>query len=189
MFFDLTFVPIVEAVARPPPDRQALRGADRRAHMPATSSSQSRSPTKTSSPTPTTISQWKEFDENTACGLCYTSGTTGNPKGVLYSHRSNMLHAMMASSARVPGRPATHDAILPVVPMFHANAWALALAGPMLRRQAGDARSRSSTAPPSTSCSTTEKVTMIGGRADRVAGAAQYTAEDRQDALERSSTC
>ena len=65
---------------------------------------------------------WPEFDENTACGLCYTSGTTGNPKGVLYSHRSNVLHAMMACSADTLGITA-RDTLLPVVPMFHANAW------------------------------------------------------------------
>jgi fatty-acyl-CoA synthase len=74
---------------------------------------------------------WGEFDENTACGLCYTSGTTGNPKGVLYSHRSNVLHAFMAGQADAMGVRGT-DTILPVVPMFHANAWALAFAAPMI---------------------------------------------------------
>ncbi|HEV2650496.1 MAG TPA: 3-(methylthio)propionyl-CoA ligase [Rhizomicrobium sp.] len=75
--------------------------------------------------------QWKEFDENTACGLCYTSGTTGNPKGVLYSHRSNVLHAFMAVQIDAQGF-GNNDAILPVVPMFHANAWALVFAAPMV---------------------------------------------------------
>jgi 3-(methylthio)propionyl---CoA ligase len=73
---------------------------------------------------------WKEFDENTACGLCYTSGTTGNPKGVLYSHRSNVLHAFMAGQADAMGLRNV-DSILPIVPMFHANAWALAFAAPI----------------------------------------------------------
>ena len=67
---------------------------------------------------------WKTFDENTAAGMCYTSGTTGNPKGVLYSHRSNVLHSMMAAHARRHGRSASRDVIMPVVPMFHANCWA-----------------------------------------------------------------
>ena len=74
--------------------------------------------------------EWKEFDERTACGLCYTSGTTGNPKGVLYSHRSNVLHALVASQADAQGVRNT-DVVLPIVPMFHANAWALAFVGPM----------------------------------------------------------
>jgi fatty-acyl-CoA synthase len=74
---------------------------------------------------------WKEFDENTACGLCYTSGTTGNPKGVLYSHRSNVLHAMMVAQADAHGL-SNKDSVLAVVPMFHANAWALAFEAPMV---------------------------------------------------------
>jgi len=73
---------------------------------------------------------WAEFDERTACGLCYTSGTTGNPKGVLYSHRSNVLHSMMSSSAACLMVTA-YDSVLPVVPMFHANSWGLALSCPM----------------------------------------------------------
>ncbi len=73
---------------------------------------------------------WKSFDENTAAGMCYTSGTTGNPKGVLYSHRSNVLHSMMAMSPDAMG-VACRDAVLPVVPMFHANCWGLALTSPM----------------------------------------------------------
>jgi fatty-acyl-CoA synthase len=74
---------------------------------------------------------WRNFDENTACGLCYTSGTTGNPKGVLYSHRSNVLHALIATQTDAMG-VGNADTILPVVPMFHANAWAIAFAAPMI---------------------------------------------------------
>ena len=72
---------------------------------------------------------WGGFDENTAAGLCYTSGTTGNPKGVLYSHRSNFLHTLVTMGVDVLGISAK-DTVLPVVPMFHANAWGLALSGP-----------------------------------------------------------
>ena len=72
---------------------------------------------------------WGGFDENTACGLCYTSGTTGNPKGVLYSHRSNFLHTLTTLQNDVMGISA-RDTILAVVPMFHANAWGLAFSGP-----------------------------------------------------------
>ncbi|WP_428391751.1 long-chain-fatty-acid--CoA ligase [Lichenicoccus sp.] len=72
---------------------------------------------------------WGRFSEETAAGLCYTSGTTGNPKGVLYSHRSNFLHALMAIQPDVMALSAT-DVVLPVVPMFHANGWGLPFAGP-----------------------------------------------------------
>lgn len=72
---------------------------------------------------------WGGFDENTAAGLCYTSGTTGNPKGVLYSHRSNFLHTLVTMGSDVLGISAT-DTVLPVVPMFHANAWGLAFSAP-----------------------------------------------------------
>jgi len=72
---------------------------------------------------------WGGFDENTAAGLCYTSGTTGNPKGVLYSHRSNFLHSLVTLGADVLGLRAT-DVVMPIVPMFHANAWGLAFSGP-----------------------------------------------------------
>jgi len=69
-------------------------------------------------------------DENQACGLCYTSGTTGNPKGVLYSHRSNFLHALMVYGPDCFGLDAQRT-FLAVVPMFHANSWGLVFAAPM----------------------------------------------------------
>ncbi len=72
---------------------------------------------------------WGGFDENTACGLCYTSGTTGNPKGVLYSHRSNFLHMLIGIQADVLSS-SVRDTILPVVPMFHANAWGVTFGAP-----------------------------------------------------------
>ena len=72
---------------------------------------------------------WGGFDENTACGLCYTSGTTGDPKGVLYSHRSNFIHTLVGLQRDVLGVSAM-DTVLPVVPMFHANAWGSAFAAP-----------------------------------------------------------
>ena len=70
------------------------------------------------------------FDENTASTLCYTSGTTGNPKGVLYSHRSTVLHAFAACAADALGLVA-RDSILVVVPLFHANAWSLPFSAAM----------------------------------------------------------
>jgi acyl-CoA synthetase (AMP-forming)/AMP-acid ligase II len=73
---------------------------------------------------------WPTFDENTACGLCYTSGTTGNPKGVLYSHRASFLHSY-ASALPDAMSLSARDVVLPVVPMFHANAWGLPFSVPL----------------------------------------------------------
>ncbi len=73
---------------------------------------------------------WPEFDERTASSLCYTSGTTGNPKGVLYSHRSTMLHAFASNTKDCIGFSA-QDVVLPVVPMFHVNAWGTPYAAAM----------------------------------------------------------
>lgn len=71
--------------------------------------------------------EWADVDENAACGMCYTSGTTGNPKGVLYSHRSNFLHSMAVNTKDAMGVDACAS-FLPVVPMFHANAWGIPFA-------------------------------------------------------------
>ena len=72
---------------------------------------------------------WGGFDERSACGLCYTSGTTGNPKGVLYGHRSNYLHALMTLQADALALSA-RDTVLLVVPMYHANAWGVVYSAP-----------------------------------------------------------
>ncbi|MCV7298641.1 long-chain fatty acid--CoA ligase [Mycobacterium barrassiae] len=68
------------------------------------------------------VYDWPDLDEKSGAAMCYTSGTTGNPKGVVYSHRSSYLHSMSACSANAVGL-ADGDRVLPVVPMFHANAW------------------------------------------------------------------
>ena len=75
--------------------------------------------------------EWPRFDENTACTLCYTSGTTGDPKGVLYSHRSTILHAWASCAKDVVGLSAT-DSVLAVVPMFHISAWGLVYSSAMM---------------------------------------------------------
>ncbi len=74
---------------------------------------------------------WPEFDENTASGMCYTSGTTGNPKGVVYSHRSTILHAYAGSLPDATGA-SNLDTVLPIVPMFHVNAWGMPYASLMV---------------------------------------------------------
>ncbi|WP_395644488.1 long-chain-fatty-acid--CoA ligase [Terricaulis sp.] len=129
LFFDATFIPIVEKIA---PQLKTVKTyvllADRE-HTPT-------------GKVPHFVAfedfiaghsqeaAWGGFGEDTACGLCYTSGTTGDPKGVLYSHRSNVLHAMLANTTDVFGC-GVNDTVLPVVPMFHANAWAIAFVAPM----------------------------------------------------------
>jgi fatty-acyl-CoA synthase len=78
---------------------------------------------------PAANARWGGFDENTAAGLCYTSGTTGAPKGVLYSHRSNVLHTLVTLQSDVMGLSA-RDVVMPIVPMYHSNAWGLAFSAP-----------------------------------------------------------
>ncbi|MEM6944887.1 MAG: AMP-binding protein, partial [Pseudomonadota bacterium] len=73
---------------------------------------------------------WEPVDERAACGICYTSGTTGNPKGVIYSHRSNVLHAMTMIQPDMLGL-SSNDMMMPVVPLFHANGWSTAYSSPM----------------------------------------------------------
>jgi fatty-acyl-CoA synthase len=130
MITDLTFVPLLEKLADKLTTIERYIVLTDTAHMPATS-------LKNAVPYEQWIAEvdgdfvWKSFDENTAAGMCYTSGTTGNPKGVLYSHRSNVLHSMMASAPDAMG-VSCRDTVLPVVPMFHANCWGLALTSPMV---------------------------------------------------------
>ena len=130
LFFDTTFTPIVEQIAPKLPHIKLFIAMTDRAHLP-------KADIRNLVAYEDFIANgddsyaWQEFDEHTACGLCYTSGTTGNPKGVLYSHRSNVLHAFIAGQTDALGIGG-NDVILPIVPMFHANAWALAFVAPMI---------------------------------------------------------
>jgi acyl-CoA synthetase (AMP-forming)/AMP-acid ligase II len=130
LFLEPTFVPLLEKLT---PQCKGIRGyvvMTDRAHMPQTM-------------LPNVLCyedlidahsddlEWPEFDENTASSLCYSSGTTGNPKGVLYSHRSTLLHALavaLPDSLNLSAR----DACMPVVPMFHVNAWGIPYAAPLV---------------------------------------------------------
>ncbi len=128
IFVDLTFVPIIEGIADQLSHLKHVIIMCDEAAMPDTK-------LKNAVCYETLVNahsddfKWAKVDENDACGLCYTSGTTGNPKGVLYSHRSNVLHALAANNADALGMRSI-DNVLPVVPMFHANAWAIAFAAP-----------------------------------------------------------
>ena len=130
VFVDLTFVPIVEKIAESVKSLGKVIVLTDEANMPKTSLTNAVA-YETWLAGADGDFEWRSFDENTAAGMCYTSGTTGDPKGVLYSHRSNVLHAMMACQPDAMGI-SSRDTILPVVPMFHANAWGLAQSGPMI---------------------------------------------------------
>ncbi|MHA6644690.1 fatty-acid--CoA ligase [Mesorhizobium sp. A623] len=130
IFVDLTFLPLVEKIAGAVPSLQKVIVLTDRAHMPQTTLQGAVAYEEWLEEADGDF-QWKTFDENTAAGMCYTSGTTGEPKGVLYSHRSNVLHAMIGAMPDAMGL-SSRDVILPVVPMFHANAWGLGQAAPMV---------------------------------------------------------
>jgi len=125
---DLTFVPILEGIADQIPNVKHIIILTDRAHMPETNLKNAVCYEELLDAENGDMN-WVSVGENDPCGLCYTSGTTGNPKGVLYSHRSNVLHTLVSNSADVMGLRST-DAVLPVVPMFHANAWGIAFSAP-----------------------------------------------------------
>ena len=129
LLVDLTFVPLAEKMAASWPSVRHYVVMTDRAHMQATSL-----PNvlcyKDIVAAETPECEWPEFDENTAAALCYTSGTTGNPKGALYSHRSSVLHAYALCASNNVGI-AMHDVLCPIVPMFHVNAWGIPYAAAM----------------------------------------------------------
>ena len=129
IFVDLTFVPLLESLASDLTSvRQVVILTDE-GHMPQTALPNAIC-YETLLSGHSDAFEWPELDENTAAGLCYTSGTTGNPKGVLYSHRSTLLHSYAACATDGLGVSAS-DSVLPVVPMFHVNAWGICYAAAM----------------------------------------------------------
>ncbi|HVL43055.1 MAG TPA: long-chain-fatty-acid--CoA ligase [Brevundimonas sp.] len=128
IFVDLTFIPLLEAILPHCPTVERVVVMTDELTMPATKLPGAECYEALLATASEDI-VWGGFDELTACGLCYTSGTTGNPKGVLYSHRSNFIHTLLGMQATVLGATPS-EVILPVVPMFHANAWGIAFAGP-----------------------------------------------------------
>jgi len=130
LFFDMSFLPLIEAVASRVKTIRHFVAMTDRAHMPASSKVPNLLCYEELVEAQDDQYEWPQFDENTASSLCYTSGTTGNPKGALYSHRSTVLHSMAGAMPDVLGCSA-RDTILPVVPMFHVNSWGLVYVAPM----------------------------------------------------------
>ena len=131
LFVDLTFVPIVAQIAPKVPSLRRTVVLCGEADLPETARD-----LPGAVPYEEWLSEadddfaWVPEDERAAAGMCYTSGTTGDPKGVVYSHRSNVLHAMAASLPDYLGL-SSRDSLMPVVPFFHANGWSTAFSGPM----------------------------------------------------------
>ena len=121
VFFDITFAPLIDGVAPHCKNVKGWVAMTDRAHMPLMKTAGVLCYEELLSAQPDQF-EWPTFDENTASSLCYTSGTTGNPKGVLYSHRTTVLHSYAIALPDVMNLSA-RDVILPVVPMFHVNAW------------------------------------------------------------------
>ena len=128
LFVDLTFVPLVEKLIGDLKPVEAVVIMTDRAHMPTTTLPKALCYEDLLAEESDAL-EWPLLDENTASSLCYTSGTTGNPKGALYSHRSTLLHAMVtALSMEMTNR----DVVCPIVPMFHVNAWAVPYLAPLV---------------------------------------------------------
>jgi acyl-CoA synthetase (AMP-forming)/AMP-acid ligase II len=124
LFFDISFLPLVEKLAPELKTVKHLVLMTDRAHMPVATSLPQLLCYEELVAAEDGAYAWPVFDENTASSICYTSGTTGHPKGAVYSHRSTLLHAYAAAlpdAMNCSGR----DVILPVVPMFHVNAWGI----------------------------------------------------------------
>ena len=128
--FDLTFLPLVEKLAPSCTTIKTFVLMTDHDHMPRQASMPGLLCYEDLLAATRSGIDWPEFDEHTACALCYTSGTTGEPKGVLYSNRSMLLHTFFLISTR-PDLFAHNRTILPVVPLFHANAWSLPYVTPL----------------------------------------------------------
>ncbi|MES2282811.1 MAG: 3-(methylthio)propionyl-CoA ligase [Pseudomonadota bacterium] len=124
LFFDLSFLPLVQAVhAKCTTIKHFIALCDED-KLPKDSGVPNLSSYEKLIGAQSSDYAWPSFDENTASSMCYTSGTTGNPKAALYSHRSSTLHAYAAALPDVMNLSA-RDSVLPVVPMFHVNAWGI----------------------------------------------------------------
>jgi acyl-CoA synthetase (AMP-forming)/AMP-acid ligase II len=131
LFVDVTFVPLVETLIGRMPSLEHVIVMTDAGHMPDTKLPGALCFEELIRGQPGAI-DWPALDENTASGLCYTSGTTGNPKGVLYTNRSTVLHALCVGLVAESVRLTRADRVLPVVPLFHVNAWGLPYVAPIM---------------------------------------------------------
>lgn len=130
LLFDITFLPIIQAIAKHCPSVKAFVMMCDRDRLPNDASVPNLLCYEDLIAANSDQFVWPLFDENSASSLCYTSGTTGNPKGALYSHRSTVLHSY-ASAMPDALNVSARDSVLPVVPMFHVNAWGLPYSAPL----------------------------------------------------------
>jgi fatty-acyl-CoA synthase len=130
VFTDVAFVPILEQLQDKMPTVKGFIVLTDEAHMPDTSLRNAQCYETLIADKPDTF-DWPELDENLASAMCYTSGTTGNPKGVVYDHRSTVLHTY-ASALPDAFNLSSKEIVMPIVPMFHVNGWGLAYSGPMV---------------------------------------------------------
>jgi fatty-acyl-CoA synthase len=131
VFVDLTFVPLLETLHERLPSVRAYVVMTAEATMPETSLPNALCYETLLAAQPEGF-DWPVFDEHTASGLCYTSGTTGAPKGALYSHRSTVLHAMTGAMAEMSWMPQSRICVMPIVPMFHVTAWGFPFVAPLM---------------------------------------------------------
>ncbi len=129
IFCDMDLVPVLDGLAGGLPGVKGYVVMTDRAHMPATGLPNVHCYEEIVE-VETEDAGWAPGDERAACGICYTSGTTGDPKGVVYSHRSNVLHAMVFAQTDMLGL-SCNDTLMPVVPLFHANGWSTGFSAPL----------------------------------------------------------
>ncbi|WP_439133972.1 long-chain fatty acid--CoA ligase [Pseudomaricurvus sp.] len=130
IFIDVAFVPVLEKVQDLVPNVEAFIVLTDEAHMPDTSLRNAICYETLIADKPDTF-DWPELAETAASAMCYTSGTTGNPKGVVYDHRSTILHVYACSLPDAMSM-SSREVVMPIVPMFHVNGWGLVYSGPMV---------------------------------------------------------
>ncbi|MEH6610876.1 MAG: 3-(methylthio)propionyl-CoA ligase [Halioglobus sp.] len=161
VFLDPDFMPLVEAISEACPGVKGWVVLTDAAHMPETALANVHCYEALLAGAAPDFA-WPELDERSACALCYTSGTTGNPKGVLYSHRSTMIHAYASMMPDALGLSA-QDVVLPIVPMFHVNAWGNPYACPMAGAKLVFPGNKMGDGPTLAALINEEKVTLSAG--------------------------